>query len=115
MPFSFLIGYLIRHYLGLETVGWWVAIVLCGLGLLGVIVPAAIRWLFVGWMILAFPIGWTISHLVLALIFYGMFFPIGSIARLFGYDPLQLKRKPMDSYWLEMKPIENKDQYFRQF
>src|ERR1700716_3972044 len=49
-------------------------IVIGGLGLLK---PAAVRLLFVVCMVLAFPIGWLISNLMLALMFYGIITPIG--------------------------------------
>src|SRR5262245_19424406 len=50
-------------------------------GALGLVRPQAVRPIFVGWMVLAFPIGWTISHLLLALLFYGLFTPLGLLFR----------------------------------
>ena len=35
-------------------------------------------------MVLAFPIGWTISLVLLGLIYYGLFLPIGLAFRLVG-------------------------------
>ena len=40
-------------------------------------------------MVLAFPIGWTVSQVILAVMFYGLFTPIGLVFRLIGRDPLQ--------------------------
>ena len=40
-------------------------------------------------MVLAFPIGWTVSQVMLALMFFGLFTPIGLVFRLIGRDPLQ--------------------------
>ena len=42
-----------------------------GLGLAGLAKPALIRPIFVAWMIAAFPIGWIVSRVLLACIFYG--------------------------------------------
>ena len=134
VPFSFLVGYLVRHYLLMESAGWCVTILLATAGLTGLIRPGWIRWLFVGWMILAFPFGWVFSHLILAVIFYGIFFPFGLVARSRGYDPLQLARTESDSFWVDLgveeqevavkqasepevvkKRMANKARYFRQF
>jgi hypothetical protein len=34
------------------------------IGILGLIAPEAIRWVYTVWMIAAFPIGWTISKII---------------------------------------------------
>src|SRR5258708_39474019 len=63
------------------------AIMALTVGPLGLIWPQLVRPIFVTWMILAFPIGWTISQLILALMFYGLFTPISLVFRLIGRDP----------------------------
>jgi hypothetical protein len=46
-----------------------------------------------------------VSPLVLALLFYTTVTPTGLILRLFGKDPLHLKREPQaTSYWIERTP-----------
>jgi hypothetical protein len=67
-------------------------------------------------MVLAFPIGWTVSRLVLAAVFYGLFTPIGLVFRLMGRDPLA-RRPPHDvvSYWTEKPDRADVRRYFRQF
>lgn len=54
-----------------------------------------------------------INPLVLAVIFFLVVTPIGLIVRLCGIDSLHLKRKPTQSYWLEVDPQEKsmKDQF----
>src|ERR1035441_7549784 len=56
-----------QHQVGIAVGG--VAIVI---GLLGLIRPAAMRWLFVGATVLAFPIGWVVSQIMLAVMYYGI-------------------------------------------
>ena len=74
------------------------------IGPLGLIWPLLLRPIFVGWMILAFPIGWTVSQLILGVMFYGLFTPIGLFFRLIGRDALNRKRRPeLETYW-EPKP-----------
>jgi hypothetical protein len=85
-------------------------------GVVGLAWPPAIRYLYTGWMIVAFPIGWTISHLVLALMFYGLFAPVAAVFRLIGRDELRLRRKRSpDSYWTPKPGAARARDYFRQF
>ena len=56
--------------------------------------PEWLRSIYVGWMVLAFPIGWTVSQVMLAVMFFGLFTPIGLVFRLIGRDPLQRARQP---------------------
>jgi hypothetical protein len=50
--------------------------------------------LYVGWMLAAVPIGWTISHIVLGAVYYLVLTPIGLIMRLVGRDPTHIRREP---------------------
>ena len=78
--------------------------------------PEAVRFIYVGWMVLAFPIGWTVSQIMLALMFFGLFTPFGLVFRLIGRDPLQrTRRSDRKSYW-EPKPTPTDlKRYFKQF
>lgn len=84
-------------------------------GLLGLLRPQAIRPLFGGLMALTFPIGWVVSHLLLALLFFGLFTPVAILFRLIGRDELARHRCPdRASHWLP-KPMPNDIRsYFRQ-
>lgn len=81
----------------------------------GVAKPRLLRPVFVGWMILAFPIGWCVSHLILGLIFYGCFVPLGWLLRLRGHDPLQLKRPTKVSYWQDRPSQTDVRRYLKQY
>jgi hypothetical protein len=85
-------------------------------GSLGSARPETVRFIYVGWMVLAFPIGWTVSQVMLALIFFGLFMPFGLVFRLIGRDPLQrTRRSDRKSYW-EPKPTPTDlKRYFKQF
>ena len=85
-------------------------------GPLGLVVPRAVRPIFVAWMVLAFPIGWAISNVVLVALFYGLFTPIGALFRLIGRDPLRLRPQPAGAtYWVEKPQAEDARRYFQQF
>jgi len=91
-----------------------------GVGILGAlaiwVAPALGRRLFVGWMLAAAPVGWTISHLVLGAVFYLVLFPIGWVMRLVGRDPMQRTfDREARSYWIEREGRSEPARYFRQF
>jgi Saxitoxin biosynthesis operon protein SxtJ len=85
-------------------------------GLLGLAAPRAIRPIYVGWMVAAFPIGWVVSHLILALIFYGLFTPLAALFRLMGRDALHRKPRPgVDSYFVPKTTPVDHASYLRQY
>lgn len=47
------------------------------------------RPLYLGFMHLVYPIGWVVSHLLFAFIFYLLITPIGIILRVLGHDSMQ--------------------------
>jgi Saxitoxin biosynthesis operon protein SxtJ len=92
------------------------AVLAVTVGPLGLVRPQAVRPIFVGWMVLAFPIGWTVSHLMLACLFYGVITPLGLLFRLAGRDVLCLRPRPdVDSYWTNKSMDNEPRSYFRQF
>src|SRR5262249_32021394 len=50
----------------------------------GLIVPAVLRPVFVGWMVLVYPFSWAISHLILACVFCCLFTPLALFFKLIG-------------------------------
>ena len=86
------------------------------IGPLGLLWPRLIRPVYVGWMVLAFPIGWTVSQAMLAVMFYGLFTPIGLLFRLIGRDPLHRARRPdLETYWTPKPSPTDPRRYFKQF
>jgi hypothetical protein len=91
---------------------WAISVV----GIVGWFVPSLIRPLYVVWLALAMPIGWTISHLLLLVMFYLVLAPIGLIMRVCGYDPLQRRfDRSAKSYWHDQGQDGEIEQYFKQF
>jgi hypothetical protein len=92
---------------------WAVGVGLC---LLYYAVPPIRRSLYIGWMYAAYPIGWTISHLLLGITYYLVLTPIGLIMRLVRKDPLQRRfESETESYWSAHSPDTDPSRYFRQF
>jgi hypothetical protein len=86
------------------------------IGLLGLIQPTAIRWIYTAWLAAAFPIGWVVSKLVLGMIYYVLFMPIAFVFRLAGRDALRVRKDPnARSYWTVKPAPTDVRQYFRQF
>jgi hypothetical protein len=99
---------------------WNVASVAWGVGAAGALAIWASRAfgrrLYFGWMYAAMPVGWTISHLVLGLVYYFVLTPVGLAMRLAGNDPMKRKPDPKaESYWIERKPNPDPTRAFRQF
>jgi hypothetical protein len=103
---------------GHEHRGWTTALAALALavGPLGVLRPRFVRPVFVTWMVLVFPVGWVVSHLVLAVLFYGLFTPVGLFFRLVGRDALTLRRRSdRGSYWESKPQVTDASRYFQQF
>jgi hypothetical protein len=116
-PLFFLLvgGYV---YQRTETWGW--ALLVWGpalaVSIAAYCVPALARWIFVGWMCAVFPIGWTVSHVILAIVYYLVLTPTGLVLRLVGYDPMRrhFDRKAQ-TYWVRRPAVAEVGRYFRQF
>jgi hypothetical protein len=74
------------------------------------------RPLYLGWMYAAMPIGMTVSFLLLAIIYYLVFTPIGLLLRLFGHDSMHPTfDRAAPTYWHEHRTGGDVQRYFRQF
>jgi len=97
----------------------WAARVLMALGLLagvgGLLRPVLVRWLYVGAMVAAFPIGWVVSRVAMAVIFYLVFAPLGLVLRFAGRNLLRRAPPVMPSYWVPKPGVANLRRYFLQF
>ena len=102
----------LRHHVTAAVVLGAIALI----GLLGLWKPSAVRWLFVGATIAAFPIGWVTTQIVLAVMFYVVLTPLALVFRWRGRDELQLRRKPgQTSFWITRRPEPDVRRYLKQF
>ena len=85
--------------------------------ILGVTIPAILKYIYWVWMIFATIIGWIMTRMILSLMFYMIFTPIGFILRLFGKQFIELNWNKTDStYWkYRTKSIFEKEDYEKQF
>ncbi len=88
-----------------------------GLGLAGLYyaVPPLRLPLYRGWMAAVWPIGWTVTHGVLASVFYGLITPMAVVMRIFGRDRMGRRLdRSVASYWTAHDPGGDTARYFRQ-
>lgn len=98
------------------ALGWALAGLAVLVGLLGLARPERVRLVYVGWMVLAFPIGWAISNLLLVVLFYGVFTPVGLVFKLIGRDAMARRPHPEhETYWAPKPAATDVRGYFRQF
>src|SRR6185369_15617001 len=56
-----------------------IAVEAAAVGVMGLVWPPAVRIIYTTWMMAAFPIGWFVSRVALAVVFYLLFTPIALI------------------------------------
>ena len=105
---------------GVPTTTWTVPVILWTLAItvsaIGLALPAAIKPVYLMWMGASFPIGWTISHLLLGLTYFGLFTLVSVIFRLIGRDALSRRLdRGAASYWIRRSPPGDVRRYFKQF
>jgi len=93
---------------------------LAGLGVLAALFsltwPKANLPIFVGLSVVAFPIGFVLSYVIMGTLFYGMITPVSLLFRIIGRDPMARAFEPgTQSYWIDSRPPRPSEHYFKQF
>jgi hypothetical protein len=96
------------------AMGFWVLGAACAS--LSLLWPQGNRPLFIALSLLAFPVGFLVSHVVLAILFFGVLTPVGLLFRVLGRDPLERSfQADRKSYWVDLPEPRDQRSYFRQF
>ena len=83
--------------------------------LIAIVAPPVLRPLYAGLTLITLPIGYVVSFVILAVMFYGVITPIGLFMRLIGRDTMQRKLRPdLPSYWEPRQTETDMQRYFRQ-
>ncbi len=92
---------------------WGVGVVLA---LVYTAVPPWRLSIYRGWVRATYPVGWVVSHVVLAGVYYLVMTPIGLVSRMVRRDPLtrQFDREA-ETYWVERSRTPETRRYFDQF
>ena len=85
--------------------------------ILGIVIPFILKPIYWVWMIFATILGWIMTRVILSLLFYLIFTPIGFIGKLFGKQFIELKwKQSKDSYWnYRSNEYSLKENYEKQF
>jgi hypothetical protein len=81
------------------------------------LLPSTRLYIYRGWLYTALPIGWVVSHIAVALVFYGVLTPIALGLRTLGRDPLERQiDRNRKSYWTARSQRQPElRRYFQQF
>ena len=82
----------------------------------GLLAPRLVRVSYIGATIIAFPIGWVVSQVLLCLLYYGLITPLGWMMRRMHRDRLRIKRPPgASTYWVARPSSDDPGRYLQQF
>ena len=85
-------------------------------GTFSLVYPKANLPIYLGLSIVAYPIGFVLSYVIMGTLFFGMIAPVAIFFRLTGRDPMQRRYDPeAASYWSDPRPSRPPADYFRQF
>ena len=111
----FLIAWAARRYFRYGVTAGVAAAALAAVvvAVLGVLRPGAVRPLFRAAMAVTAPIGFVMNRVVLGLLFFGLFAPVGWLFRRLRRDPLHLAKPDVPSHWTPVPP-SSASSYLRQ-
>jgi Saxitoxin biosynthesis operon protein SxtJ len=91
------------------------ALLSIGLPVAGMIQRKILRYAYIGLSYATFPVGFVVSYLVLALMYFAVLAPIGLVMRLLGHDPLARRfDRSAATYWLPRERSRAAKTYFKQ-
>ena len=84
--------------------------------LLSLVYPKANLPIYLGLTIVAYPIGFVLSYVIMGTLFYLLITPVGLLFKLIGRDPLNRRFDPeAPTYWTSVAGPRARESYFRQF
>jgi hypothetical protein len=101
---------LIRHL----APGLWLGLVAL-VGIPGLLFPRVLYWPFVILTVITFPIGWVMTQLVLAFMFFLVLTPLAIIFRWRRRDSLQLRARSQSTFWVKRPEKTPPEKYLKQF
>lgn len=77
---------------------------------------ACIKPVYLVLIVVTFPIGWVLSHVLVAVFYYGIVTPVALVFKLIGRDPLhRAMDKDASTYWIPYDKERKPEDYFHQF
>jgi hypothetical protein len=82
----------------------------------GLVAPRLLRPAFIAIALVTYPIGFVMSHVLVAILYFVFLTPLGLVLRLFGRDPLGLRfDREAGSYWKPRRGRAAVERYFWQY
>ena len=100
--FPLILGFLLPFLMGHNFNIWTIFIGIPSI-LIGISKPSLLNYPYLIWMKMGLILGWINSRLILGLIFIVVLQPIAFFMKLFGHDPLRIKKTSKDSYKISRK------------
>ena len=114
--FFAIVAWLIQQRMATASLATTIVVGSVVVAVVGLIKPTWLRLMYVVWMAAVFPIGFVVSHLLMACVFYLVVTPIGLMMGLLGRDPMHRKLdRDAQTYWQARTPAKGTRGYFRQF
>jgi len=84
--------------------------------LFSLVYPKANLPIYLGLSVIAYPIGFVLSYVIMGTLFFGLIGPVAIFFRVTGRDPMARRYDPdAESYWSDPRPERGRGSYFRQF
>jgi hypothetical protein len=116
LVFLTIVAWLVWRRSGSTTVAAILMAVGVVIAVLGLTVPRVLRPLFIALMVINYPIGWVVTHIVMAFIFYLVVTPLAGIMKVAGRDPMERRfDQSAATYWKRRPTETDPGRYFRQF
>ena len=100
--FPFLIGWLIPFIYG-HSFKFWTLLIAIPILFFRFLDISKLRYFYLIWMRLGFVLGWINSRIILGLVFLIVLVPISFMMKIFGHDPIMLKKTKTNSYKITRK------------
>ncbi len=65
------------------------------------------------WMFIGFALGKIVSPIILAILYSGIFVPIGIFFKIIGRDELSIKKRKNKSFWKTRVKVDHKEDLFK--
>jgi len=111
-----IVAFLLHWRAGETTIAITIALAAGVISLAGLAEPRFMRFVYLGMIYATYPIGFVISHVLLAVVYYVVVTGIAVLLRLLGKDPLNRRLDPeAESYWIQRNPTTDTTTYFKQY
>jgi uncharacterized membrane protein len=103
---------LIRHG---ESLRLWALIPGSLLVVMGLLLPGHLGPIYKAWMAIGHVLGWINTRLILGIIYYGLFTPMGLVMRVWRKDPLERQYDETTNTYRVLRRVRPASHMLRQF